>query len=143
MEDLQKITEHQKNERIKKVYKKQLKMSLRFGQAPQPIPPAITHLYPNLIRVQQRVASNQVARRKNPMEKVCFFVFYGFFLGVLIFLLWFDLASITHKMADMDLEDEVPKIKPGNASCVVPFTSKLSRVSASECCRRSICHIHC
>jgi hypothetical protein len=65
-----------------------------------------------------------------------------FFLVVLIFLLWFDLASITDKMADMDSEDEVPKIKLGNASCIAPFTSKLSHVSASECCQCSIHHIH-
>ena len=80
VEDLQKITEHQKNERIKKVYETQLKMSSTFGQAPPPVPPAIAHLYPDLVRVQQRVASDQqIARRKNPMEKVCFFVFYGVF----------------------------------------------------------------
>ena len=79
VEDLQKIAEHQKNERIKKVYGTQLKMSLRFGQVLPPVPLAIAHLYPDLVRVQQRVASDQVARCKNPMEKVCFFVFYGFF----------------------------------------------------------------
>ena len=80
VEDLQKIAEHQKNKRIKKVYEMQLKVSLRFGQAPPPVPPAIAHLYPDLVRVQQRVASDQqVARRKNPMEKVCFFVVYGVF----------------------------------------------------------------
>jgi cation-transporting ATPase 13A1 len=80
VEDLQKIAEHQKNKRIKKVYEMQLKVSSRFGQAPPPVPPAIAHLYPDLVRVQQRVASDQqVARRKNPMEKVCFFVVYGVF----------------------------------------------------------------
>ena len=70
VEDLQKITEHQKNERIKKVYETQLKISSKFGQAPTVLP-AIAHLYPDLVQVQQKVASDQqVARRKNPMEKV-------------------------------------------------------------------------
>jgi manganese-transporting P-type ATPase len=71
VEDLQKIAEHQKNERIKKVYETQLKISSRFGQPPPPVPPAIAHLYPDLVQVQQKVASDQqVARQKNPMEKV-------------------------------------------------------------------------
>ena len=45
----------------------------------------------------------------------------------------FDLASITDKMAEMEGDDDVPKIKLGDASCAAPFTSKLSHVSASEC----------
>lgn len=44
----------------------------------------------------------------------------------------FDLAAITDKLADMEGEDEVPKIKLGDASCAAPFTSKLSHVSASK-----------
>jgi manganese-transporting P-type ATPase len=70
VEDLQKIAEHQKHERIKKVYETQLKISAKFGQAPPPVPPAIAHLYPDLVQVQQKAASDQqAARRKNPMEK--------------------------------------------------------------------------
>lgn len=44
----------------------------------------------------------------------------------------FDIASITSQLASMEDENDVPKIKLGDASCAAPFTSKLSHVSASE-----------
>jgi hypothetical protein len=49
----------------------------------------------------------------------------------------FDLGNITNALADMEGEEEVPKIKLGDASCAAPFTSKLSNVSASEIAARS------
>jgi cation-transporting ATPase 13A1 len=70
-EDLQKIAEHQKNERIKKVYESQLKISARFGQPPPPVPSSIAHLYPDVVEAQKKATTDmQVARKKNPMEKV-------------------------------------------------------------------------
>lgn len=71
-EDLQKIAEHQKNERIKKVYESQLSISSRFGQPPPPVPAAIAHLYPDVVEAQKKVSADfQNARKRNPMEKVC------------------------------------------------------------------------
>jgi cation-transporting ATPase 13A1 len=71
-EDLQKIAERQKLERIKKVYESQLSISARFNQPPPPVPPAIAHLLPDAVKAQQAaVANQQVARQRNPMEKVC------------------------------------------------------------------------
>lgn len=113
MDDLKAIAEHQKMERIKKVYEQQVSLSARFNQAPPPVPAAIRDAYPELVAAQQTAAADlQLARKKNPMER-------------------FDLASITDKLADLDDGTEPPKIKLGDASCAAPFTSKLSNVSAS------------
>ncbi len=129
-EDLKKIAEHQRNERVKKVYEQQLKISARFNQPPPPVPPAIAHLYPDVVEAQKKaVADLQNARKKNPMEKVwCL----RDVLSLYSRLIQFDLASITDKLAEMDADEEVPKIKLGDASCAAPFTSKLSNVKASE-----------
>ncbi|KAL1689551.1 hypothetical protein GGG16DRAFT_114916 [Schizophyllum commune] len=111
IEDLKKIAERQRLERVKQVYESQLKLSRRFNQPPPPVPPAIAHLYPDVAEAQrQAAAAQQVARQQNPLQK-------------------FDMTAITDKLADMD-EDEAPKIKLGDASCAAPFTSKLSNVSS-------------
>jgi cation-transporting ATPase 13A1 len=69
--DLQKIAEHQKNERIKKVYESNLRSLLNSGRLRLPFL-LLSRIYTLMSsQVQQRAASDQqVARRKNPMEKV-------------------------------------------------------------------------
>ncbi len=75
-EDLEKIAERQKLERIKKVYESQLSISARFNQPPPPVPPAIAHLIPQAVEAQKKAAENQAsARKKNPLEKVIFSFF--------------------------------------------------------------------
>lgn len=70
-EDLKAIAEHQKLERMKKVYEQQVKISARFNQPPPPPPPVLRDAYPELVKTQEAVAQgHQQARKRNPMEKV-------------------------------------------------------------------------
>ncbi|KAH8115480.1 hypothetical protein DFH11DRAFT_1743052 [Phellopilus nigrolimitatus] len=120
-DDLKKIAEHQRLERIK-VYETQLKVSARFNQAPPPILPTLASAFPEIVETQVKAAAAQVsARRQNPMEKV---------RNSLLLWMFRSLNSITNSPADMDAEDDVPKIKLGDTSCAAPFTSKLSNVNS-------------
>jgi cation-transporting ATPase 13A1 len=75
-EDLQKIAEHQRIERLRKVYEGQLKMMQRFNQPPPPVPAALAAAYPELVQQQQATAAAiQAAQRVNPRQTVSFVVF--------------------------------------------------------------------
>jgi cation-transporting ATPase 13A1 len=70
-EDLQRIAEHQKLERLKKVYEAQLKMMQRFNQPPPAVPPALAQAYPDLVKEQQAMAATmRAAQQSNPTQKV-------------------------------------------------------------------------
>mgnify|MGYP002477696686 CR=1 FL=1 len=70
-EDLKAILEHQKKERVKKVYEQQLRITSRFGQAPPPVPPMIADLFPDAVKAQQEAAKNvQSDKAKGKASKV-------------------------------------------------------------------------
>lgn len=111
-EDLKKIAEHQRNERMKKVYEQQLSLTSRWGQPPPPVPAALKELYPELEKAREDIVNKlKDSKRANPKAT-------------------FDLSALTSQMADLDTEDGPPQIKLGDASVAAPFTSKLSNVSA-------------
>ncbi|KAG5220693.1 cation-transporting ATPase [Salix suchowensis] len=129
-EDLQKIAEHQKHERIKKVYESQLKISARFGQPPPPVPRPSPPISTAVAAQQQAAADLQTARQKNPMEKVCcsFARDVRMLIRPYSSLIWHPLPTSWLTWREkMKSEDQT-----GDASCAAPFTSKLSHVSASQ-----------
>ncbi|GAA5974104.1 hypothetical protein JCM11641_003436 [Rhodosporidiobolus odoratus] len=111
-EDLKAILEHQKKERVKKVYEQQLKITSRFGQPPPPVPALIADLFPDAVKAQKEAAKNIASdRQKGKVSK-------------------FDVSAISDQLANMEEENEVPQIKLGDASVAAPFTSKLANVAA-------------
>lgn len=72
-EDLKKIAEHQKMDRIKKVYESQLKLSQRFNAPPPPVPAALAQAYPEMVVAQQKAKDDlATARKADPYSKVRF-----------------------------------------------------------------------
>ncbi|GAA5826152.1 hypothetical protein JCM11251_007183 [Rhodosporidiobolus azoricus] len=111
-DDLKAILEHQKKERVKKVYEQQLRITSRFGQPPPPVPPMIADLFPDAVKAQQEAAKNVMSdRQKGKVSK-------------------FDMSAITDQLANMEDDQDVPQIKLGDASVAAPFTSKLANVAA-------------
>lgn len=113
-EDLQKIAERQRIERMKAMYEQQKSISARFNQPPPPPPPAIAHLYPEYAAqiAQQQANQNLTPAQLRQQEQKK------------------RIEEATQKMMEgMDME-EPPTIKFGDASVAAPFTSKLRNVTS-------------
>ncbi|PKC13426.1 hypothetical protein RhiirA5_459417 [Rhizophagus irregularis] len=104
-EDLKKIAEHHRMQRLKDMYENQLKFTARFNMPPPPPPAAIAHLFPHI--TQQLQQQKPAAQRRAPAQ----------------------VDQIAEQLIQ-DFDDEPPTIKLGDASVAAPFTSKLSNVVA-------------
>jgi cation-transporting ATPase 13A1 len=72
-EDLKKIADRARIERLKKVYESQIKLTARFGQPPPPVPPMLAQHYPELVQAQEQTAvAMREQQRVNPSQRVCF-----------------------------------------------------------------------
>lgn len=72
-EDLKKIAERQRIDRMKDMYEQQKKLAARFNAPTPPPPPAIAHLYPEFTQQnqqqQQQLAQMTPAQRKAMEQK--------------------------------------------------------------------------
>lgn len=68
-EDLKKIAERQRIERLKNMYEQQKSLAARFNSPVPPPPPAIAHLYPEFSQQNQQAAANMTPVQRRQMEQ--------------------------------------------------------------------------
>ncbi|CZR63393.1 probable calcium-transporting ATPase (P-type ATPase) [Phialocephala subalpina] len=150
-DDLNRIAEHFRNTKMKEMYEKQCQMMTRFNQPTPPVPVMIAHLYPpgptnpHHETAMKREAekkgtavalSETAADKANGIETITTPGAQALMdnkhhkqteaqqkaMGLA--------EKFTQSMTEMELDEEPPTIKLGDASVAAPFTSKLSNVIA-------------
>ncbi|KUJ16269.1 uncharacterized protein LY89DRAFT_782556 [Mollisia scopiformis] len=150
-DDLNRIAEHFRNTKMKEMYEKQCQMMTRFNQPTPPVPVMIAHLYPpgptnpHYETAMKREAekkgiavalSETAADKTNGIETITSPGAQALIdsrnpkqtqaqqkaMGLA--------EKFTQSMTEMELDEEPPTIKLGDASVAAPFTSKLSNVIA-------------
>ncbi|KAK4040649.1 hypothetical protein C8A01DRAFT_35302 [Parachaetomium inaequale] len=150
-EDLTRIAEHARNTKMKDLYQKQVDVMKRWNQPAPPVPALIAHMYPpgpsnphydkamereaqkKGVTVEQLAQANgtnietvtspaaqqllnadpRKAKQADAAKKAAGFA-----------------DKLTQSMMDVELDDEPPSLKLGDASVAAPFTSKLRNVIA-------------
>lgn len=151
-DDLNKISEHFRNTKMKELYEKQCQMMKRFNQPNPPVPILIAHLYPpGPTNPHYEAAMKREAERRGTttaLEEVALSDKTNSIEtitspGAQALIdgkhhkktpAQKNAASLAEKftqsMMETELDDEPPTIKLGDASVAAPFTSKLSNVIA-------------
>lgn len=152
-DDLNKISDHFRNTKMKELYEKQCQMMTRFKQPNPPVPVLIAHLYPpgptnpHYETAMEREAEKRgvsaalgetaLGDRPTSIETVTSPAAQALIDGSVHAATPAQkkAASLadkfTQSMTEMELDDdEPPTIKLGDASVAAPFTSKLSNVIA-------------
>ncbi|KAJ4388384.1 putative cation-transporting ATPase 1 [Neurospora sp. IMI 360204] len=152
-EDLIRIAEHARNNKIKDMYQKQVDLMKRWGQPAPPVPALIAHLYPpGPSNPHYNAAMEREAAKKGiTVEKLAKTLHHNAPIETVTSpgaqaLINQDpkqrqaaaaqkastfADKLTSGMMDMDMDDdEPPTLKLGDASVAAPFTSKLRNVMA-------------
>ncbi|KAK3484887.1 cation-transporting ATPase 4 [Neurospora crassa] len=152
-EDLIRIAEHARNNKIKDMYQKQVDLMKRWGQPAPPVPALIAHLYPpGPSNPHYNAAMEREAAKKGiTVEKLAKSLHHPAAIETVTSpgaqaLINQDpkqrqaaaaqkassfADKLTSGMMDMEMDDdEPPTLKLGDASVAAPFTSKLRNVVA-------------
>ncbi|KAL2120213.1 hypothetical protein VTJ04DRAFT_4239 [Mycothermus thermophilus] len=155
-EDLTRIAEHQRNQKMKEIYQKQVDLMKRWGQPAPPVPAMIAHLYPpgpsnphyqkamereaqkRGVTVEQLAKANGTASNDGVTETVTSAAAQRLIDSDPRRAKQAEAAKkaagfadkLAQSMMEAEMDDEPPSLKLGDASVAAPFTSKLRNVVA-------------
>jgi cation-transporting ATPase 13A1 len=155
-EDLTRIAEHQRNQKMKEIYQKQVDLMKRWGQPAPPVPAMIAHLYPpgpsnphyqkamereaqkRGVTVEQLAKANGTASNDGVTETVTSVAAQRLIDSDPRRAKQAEAAKkaagfadkLAQSMMEAEMDDEPPSLKLGDASVAAPFTSKLRNVVA-------------